>query len=148
MSDKELADKVYASTIEIHSDMVDAPTINWALTETGSATIPYSKYGNQDDLKNVLSFLNIPADYQSPDSRWVVTLSEESVIKVQRRKLDEELKKGIIPNLLGMSAMDAVYLLENAGMKVSIYGGGMIVKQSIVPGSKINKGVEIKLHLS
>jgi cell division protein FtsI (penicillin-binding protein 3) len=47
-----------------------------------------------------------------------------------------------------MSAKDAVYLLENAGMKVRIYGGGTIVKQSIEPGSRMNKGVEIKLYLS
>ena len=145
---KELADKVYASTIEIHSDMMDAPVTNWALTETGSATTPYVKYGYQQDLREVLSFLNIPTDYQSPNSRWVVTLSEESVVKVQRRKLDEELKKGLVPNLLGMSAKDAVYLLENAGMRVSIYGGGMIVKQSVAPGSRINQGLEIILHLS
>ena len=145
---KELADKVYASTIEIHSDMVDAPIISWALTETGSATIPYVKYGYQEDLKQVLDFLNIPADYQSPNSRWVVTLSGDSQIKVQLRKLDEEIKKGVVPNVLGMSAKDAVYLLENAGMKVSIYGGGMIVKQSVAPGSRINKGLAIELHLS
>jgi cell division protein FtsI (penicillin-binding protein 3) len=47
-----------------------------------------------------------------------------------------------------MSAQDAVYILENAGLTVSIKGRGSIKSQSIDPGQRITKGERIILELS
>jgi cell division protein FtsI (penicillin-binding protein 3) len=56
-------------------------------------------------------------------------------------------KDGIVPNVIGMGAKDAVYLLESSGLRVSISGTGKVVSQSIRGGSKINKGQSVSLIL-
>lgn len=53
-----------------------------------------------------------------------------------------------IPNLKGMSGMDAVALLGNLGIKVSVKGVGKVKKQSIQPGQPIIKNSTIILELS
>jgi cell division protein FtsI (penicillin-binding protein 3) len=53
-----------------------------------------------------------------------------------------------IPNLKGMSGMDAVALLENLGMKVKAIGFGKVKKQSIQAGQPILKNNTIILELS
>ncbi|WP_395047296.1 penicillin-binding protein [Flavobacterium sp.] len=62
---------------------------------------------------------------------------------------DKVNKKPIsIPNLRGMSGMDAVALLENLGMKVKAIGVGKVKKQSIQAGQPILKNNTIILELS
>jgi cell division protein FtsI (penicillin-binding protein 3) len=57
-------------------------------------------------------------------------------------------KKNVIPNLKGMSGMDAVALLENLKVKVKIIGVGKVKKQSINPGVAITSQATIILELS
>ncbi|WP_310554730.1 penicillin-binding protein [Flavobacterium sp.] len=57
-------------------------------------------------------------------------------------------KHNSIPNLKGMSGMDAVALLENLGMKVKAIGIGKVKKQSILPGQPLLKNNTIILELS
>jgi cell division protein FtsI (penicillin-binding protein 3) len=61
-------------------------------------------------------------------------------------KENEKLK--YIPNLKGMSGMDAVALLENLKIKVKIIGIGKVKSQSIQPGEPIIKNTTITLELS
>lgn len=56
-----------------------------------------------------------------------------------------EQYKAVMPDLTGLSAMDAVPLLENMGLKTKVSGVGEIVKQSVAPGKKIDKGAVINL---
>ncbi len=53
-----------------------------------------------------------------------------------------------IPNLKGMSGMDALALLENLGVKVKIIGLGKVKKQSLQPGENVSKNTTITLELS
>jgi cell division protein FtsI (penicillin-binding protein 3) len=53
-----------------------------------------------------------------------------------------------VPNVKGMSAMDAISLLENIGFKVKLSGVGKVKQQSIRKGEKIVKGKTIVLTLS
>ena len=57
-------------------------------------------------------------------------------------------KKNVIPNLKGMSGMDAVALLGNLKVKVKIIGVGKVKKQSINPGVAITSQAIITLELS
>jgi len=57
-------------------------------------------------------------------------------------------KKNVIPNLKGMSGMDAVALLGNLKVKVKIIGIGKVKKQSINPGVAITSEATIILELS
>jgi cell division protein FtsI (penicillin-binding protein 3) len=53
-----------------------------------------------------------------------------------------------IPNVIGMTGMDAVSLLENIGLEVRLVGNGTVAKQSLKTGEKIEKGKLITLNLS
>ena len=52
-----------------------------------------------------------------------------------------------VPNVKGMGLRDALYLLENSGLKVGVVGAGMVQKQSLNPGGKVVKGTYIQIEL-
>ena len=53
-----------------------------------------------------------------------------------------------MPNVKGMVAMDALYLLENMGLEVDLKGHGRVIKQSLKVGAKIKENQIIELILS
>jgi cell division protein FtsI (penicillin-binding protein 3) len=61
-------------------------------------------------------------------------------------KASSEIK--VIPNLMGMSGMDAVALLENLKLKVRVIGIGKVKKQSVPAGEALDKSKTIILELS
>ncbi|HNK40967.1 MAG TPA: PASTA domain-containing protein, partial [Flavobacteriales bacterium] len=54
----------------------------------------------------------------------------------------------MVPNVVGMGLKDAIYLLENRGLRVRISGTGMVRRQSIMPGSRLVKGSAITIELA
>ena len=54
----------------------------------------------------------------------------------------------IMPNLKGMPAMDAIAILENMGLNVTIIGRGIVRKQSVKRGQKVTPHTNITLELS
>ena len=56
--------------------------------------------------------------------------------------------KTIMPTVVGMSAMDAISILENMGLKVKVSGIGKVKEQSINKGVKVRKGATVYLKLS
>jgi cell division protein FtsI (penicillin-binding protein 3) len=57
-------------------------------------------------------------------------------------------KAQLIPDVKGMSGMDALALLENLGVKVKVVGIGKVKKQSLQAGQNIVKNTTILLELS
>ena len=53
----------------------------------------------------------------------------------------------IVPDLTGMGARDAVYLLESRGVKAVVKGRGKVKSQSIYSGTAIKQGMACELHL-
>ena len=51
-----------------------------------------------------------------------------------------------VPDVRGMGLRDALYILENKGLKVKMQGVGRIKQQSITPGTKVN-GQTIELTM-
>lgn len=139
---KEIADKVYSTSLEIHS----------AVNRQGlaeSKKMPETHKGDAHDSKAALKQLNIPFVCRDNDADWVVMRpNENKKIQVESSSPDEILKKGLMPDLKGMLAKDAVYLLENNGVKVTLSGRGVIKNQSIEPGKPFVKGINIQLELS
>lgn len=62
-------------------------------------------------------------------------------------KQTQPLKFGIVPDLTGLGLKDAVDILENEGLKISITGDGKVIQQSIEPGVKVSGGQSIHLIL-
>jgi cell division protein FtsI (penicillin-binding protein 3) len=44
-----------------------------------------------------------------------------------------------VPDVTGMGARDAVYLLESRGIKTYLSGRGKVVKQSLAAGTQVKK---------
>lgn len=102
---------------------------------------PSGKLGNYKDLQTVMNDVQLPIVGQSAD--WVTTFTE----KRQTRVEPLSLSKYLIPNLHGMGAKDAVYLLERLGLYVQVQGRGKVISQNRQPGTVAQKGQAIMLTL-
>lgn len=116
-----IANKVYATSLKYHK------AINSG--EIPEQNAPISMDGNLYDIKRVLNQLNIPFEIKSGNN-WVATHSVANKIEITEKAMD----KTRIPNVRGMSAKDAVYLLSDLGLHVRIAGSGRVVEQSIAAG--------------
>jgi len=69
---------------------------------------------------------------------------------VKKKDVDKILDKykTIMPDVRGLQAKDALYVLENLGLKVKLIGRGMVKQQSIPRGTKIKKNQNVELRLS
>ena len=134
---KELADKVYALDMDIHSPISIAESFK---------NLPKVKQGETDKTKAVLSQLNI--DCETTDAAYMISQTTKSSVNLLVRKVEEDLQNGRMPSLKGMNLQDAIYLLETYGFSVVTSGSGGVVKQSIKKGESIEKGSVIKLELA
>ena len=129
-----IANKVYASRLKYHAAINEY--------KKKKKEIPVTKDGNAYDLKKSLKHLKLPVLQQSGDE-WVKTTVKPGRIEISERKN----AKNVIPNVVGLVAKDAVYLIENCGMNVRLNGFGKVVKQSQTPGKPIYRGGLIELTL-
>ena len=90
-------------------------------------------------------YTTTPVDNQSVDDK-----ASFEEIEIQYAMYDDVLSKSTtqIPNVTGMSGMDALSLLENIGLKVEVFGVGKVKYQSLKKGEKLVKGNTITLKLS
>lgn len=61
---------------------------------------------------------------------------------------ESQKKYNQVPNVQGMSGMDAISILENLGLKVEVKGNGRVKKQSVTKGTDLKKVNKIVLELS
>ncbi len=133
---REIADKVYASNIDIHAPLNDDQAFY-------KNNVPYAKAGDMHDVQKIYNELGISYNIRT-GSRWVECRKRDHSIDLKERKVIE----GLVPDVTGMSLKDAVYLLENSGLDVKVRGSGKVRDQSIMPGKKIEKGDTITIELS
>ncbi len=76
-------------------------------------------------------------------SDWAKVDPSETAMKIA----DKKIKKSIVPDVRGMGARDAVFLLENMGLKVKLDGVGKVQRQSIPPGAGTH-GQNIVIYLN
>ena len=100
---------------------------------------PYTKSGFYKALQTVMTDLKLPLAENNTD--WVQTFSDDSNIRVEPLLV----AKNVVPNLIGMGAKDAVFLLEKMGLNVQVQGRGKVISQSIHAGYAAPKGNPIKL---
>ncbi|MCB9187114.1 MAG: transpeptidase family protein [Flavobacteriales bacterium] len=134
---KEISDKVYSTQIK----MLEEVETDTSHTEK---LVPYAKATSKEDLTKTLAELHIKAEVEDPDAQWAVAKTEKSSISLEAQEVIENL----VPRVVGMGAMDALYLLENQGLKVKMIGSGVVRQQSIIPGTRATRGREIVIRLS
>ena len=134
----KIAERVYAKNL--HFDLSNA-------IDSTTNVIPSVKAGNLNETLRVLEGLKVPVqkDFKLADGHttWGHAQQSPNAVILQT----ESEKSGQVPNVIGMGAKDAVYLLESKGLRVQVYGIGKVKSQSIAGGSRIVKGQTISLQL-
>lgn len=129
-----IANKVYASSLGYHRPVnVDAER---------KTDIPTTKVGNRADILNLFKRFKIPFLSLTDKDYLIVREKDGKAIMEQRY-----VGKTTVPNVVGMTAKDAVYLIEMTGMNVRIEGYGRVVSQSIKAGTQAAPGVVIQINL-
>lgn len=134
---KEVADKIYSTSFDIHKPLAKREA-------KALSKIPYSKDGNLKDLIKVYAELNVKTRRNGKVSEWASVSTGENQVDIQAKKVNSTL----VSNVVGMGIKDALFILENQGLEVKFKGNGVVKNQSVLPGSKIIKGVTIILELS
>ncbi|MFZ1314037.1 MAG: penicillin-binding protein [Chitinophagaceae bacterium] len=132
---REIATKLYAM-------YVDRKDPSLFTTVKDSAAYFYAGYST--DIKKVYKALNVRFTDSVAQNNWsnVYASNYQPVLKAN------SVRKQVMPNVRGMGLKDALYLLENMGVKVTIKGKGKIATQSIAPGTSLVNGVTVVLELS
>ena len=130
----KIAERVYAKYLFF--DLAQAK-------DSTSVMIPDTKNGNVHETTRILSELDINYNEPGSEIEWCKVSSESNNIRLSEINLNEKL----VPNVRGMGAKDAVFLLEEKSLRVRLNGMGKVVSQSITPGSTARKGQTITLTL-
>ena len=129
-----VANKVFASNLKYHDAINEA--------NDKSENLPPIKAGGKADASNVLAELGYEHNITN-SGPWIAEVRPSKKINLIPRRI-MEMK---VPNVRGMTAKDAVYILEDMGMVVEISGYGKVIYQSISEGADLEKGRLIKLTL-
>jgi cell division protein FtsI (penicillin-binding protein 3) len=132
---KEIAEKIFALQI-VNEDETEKLPLN--------KNLPGVKKGNSKDILKVAKTLHLKNVKGKPDSQLANVVIEDSTVILQNKVMPS----GKVPDVNGMGASNAVYLLENAGLRVKIQGVGKVKKQSLPAGSNYTPGQTVFLTLS
>lgn len=131
---REIADKVYATDLQMG--------LKW-LDTLKTVTTPPLKPGYRNDLEQLYHMINQPATAEMNYNGWANPTMDGSKVKLE----SIEPVSGLVPDVKGLCARDAMYLLEKNGLRVKITGRGFVQQQSVQAGSKAIPGSLILLDL-
>ena len=103
--------------------------------------LPSSKVAFKQDIEVILSKLALKVD--TSDASNGIARADAHASGISIKKVN--MANGVMPNVTKMGVKDAVYLLENIGLKVVIMGSGMVVSQSPTAGKTFAKGDQAKI---
>jgi hypothetical protein len=127
-----IADKVYAAYLEPAKDSI--PPHN---------EIPQVKPGLKDDVMLLARDLGFKNQEQNMTAEHVAVANDSMTVFIN----GVNDIQGTVPDVIGMGANDAVYLLEKSGLKTEMSGFGRVFRQSPVPGMAVAKGDVVSLEL-
>jgi cell division protein FtsI (penicillin-binding protein 3) len=99
-------------------------------------------WSNKEELNEIIDELSLDTEVEGQGDWARLTGGKEIGMEVKN-----VLEKNMIPELYGMGIRDAIYLLENRGIRVSYHGVGRVKSQSVQSGQPIIKGSSIHLTL-
>jgi cell division protein FtsI (penicillin-binding protein 3) len=131
---REIAEKINATRIGIKDD--------------DSTVLVHNTYEpiivQSEKARNYLNGLSEEYSDYALDGNWVtVEKDDNGETKVKKA----EIKQNIVPNVVGMDVTDAIYLLENLGLKPDFKGQGIVKEQSLQAGDTIKSNSVIHLKL-
>ena len=134
---KEISDKIYARYLS-HQKFKRSLTPD---------TLQYRYYGMKNELNSIFSQLNLPFVDSAIGGYWR-TMQMKDNAAVFNLPESASAAALVIPSVVGMGLKDAVYLMENKGLKVMATGRGRVFSQSIEAGTSFIKGQTVTLFLN
>jgi cell division protein FtsI (penicillin-binding protein 3) len=132
---KDIAELVYAKKITV-------TPIDIAKGDN-NPKLPVVKGGSYNEVQTVLAKLAINFMGDKGNNKWITAFPDTG--SVQIRALNYHHNS--VPNVVGMGAKDAVYLLENLGLRTQLVGRGKVISQSIKEGAYPQRGQTAVLTL-
>lgn len=133
---REIADKIFATQLNVNDNYLQASLMQ---------SLPNGFLGSVDDLKSVYREFKAQVFEQDDADVWARAEVEGlDSVKIT----SHEVIPNLVPNVVGMGLSDALFVLENAGLRVRFSGRGAVKSQSLRAGSRISPGSEIYIHLS
>jgi cell division protein FtsI (penicillin-binding protein 3) len=132
---KEISDKIYGRYLSTKKF-------------TASSTIDSTQYNYQGwkkEFRAIASVLHLPFTDNSASSNWVAMNIKNKNGVIQSSAVEGKSK---VPDVTGLGLKDAVYKLEEAGLKVLFTGRGRVYNQSLIAGTDLKKGQTISLILN
>ncbi len=133
---KDIADNIYSRDINLHLAMEKKKIL-----EPG--VFPVIRAGKQDELTMLSNELGI-SNHAATEEEWIKAAKDGSAVVWKRNAVVRDH----VPDVMGMTFRDAIFLLEKSGLRVSYEGKGRVAGQSLSPGTRISKGSKIYLRLS
>lgn len=127
---RHIAERTMASMSATDSEEMSMPY--------DSISKPQIKGGQQSRIK--LAAKGTKVHVSKVDSEWAKIDKGMQAVAVK-------IEPNSVPNVIGMGARDAVYAIEQTGMKVQLSGKGRVVTQSVNAGQKAIKGGMVYLEL-
>ncbi|MCU0437846.1 MAG: transpeptidase family protein [Raineya sp.] len=134
---KRVADKLFYQDIELQRSLSlgGLPNNNFVATQVPAYT---------SILKQAYQALGVLPQSIDTTAEWTkASFNPDASISLQKA----DVKKGFMPNLKGYSLRDALFILENRGVKVKVEGQGKVYQQSVRPGRGIGIGDKVTLKL-
>ena len=132
---KEVATKVYAMYVQ-------KKQLTPVQMPADSSYNYYAGFGA--DIRKVLENMRLGYRDSSNKSKWTTVYNNPSKPIVKPATVGEK----VIPDVRNMTLKDALYVLENLNVKVSVQGRGKVVAQDIVAGAPVRKNQTITLLLN
>lgn len=129
---RKISDRIYALDKQLRTELVAKKT---------PANLS-AKNGLENEFAAISQYLNIKSDVMSAQNYVLANINSN---KLTTRPIKMGGNK--VPNVQGLSAKDALFLLEQAGLQVKLQGKGKVLKQSITPGTKVVRGKLIEIVL-
>ena len=121
------------------------------LRDSTATYVPSVMRGNIAAARYVLDELGVSTEWNAStsyrDGHMVWGNAEIRDKDVALDGIAFDPSQGKVPNVRGLGAKDAVYMLESCGLNVRLSGSGKVRSQSIPHGSKVSKGQIIYLTL-
>lgn len=137
---RQLAEEVYARHCYRSVKNIPQDTLN--------PKNPQIKHGMSEAIYTCLEELDFDTNLtlnKKAMAKAVAQTEESGKLRYDLEPINEQ--KQLMPNVIGMGAGDALYVLEKCGLKVNLAGKGKVVGQSIPKGSRYQKGQYISLTL-
>lgn len=135
---RKISDNIFAQDMELNKAVPKEFLAN-------NNIYPVVQAGRFEDLTYLLGKLHVNTWSENVSEPWVKATIDSELNAI--KWIERYVEKGHVPDVRGMRLRDALFILENLGLRVEFEGRGRVSMQSLLPDSQLLVGSTIKLIL-